>query len=149
MLTRPVFAALAVVSVTATACGQASHGSDGPSFGPVYDAVIVPRCLPCHSLADAQVDIGGSLGLLDFSDPSTAYAALVNVRAAGLSCKMTGLLRVAPGSASTSLLFLKVDAFLDGGAPLPCGDPMPDDGTVLTQADVDMLQGWINGGAAR
>jgi uncharacterized membrane protein len=126
--------------------GSSDPGPSGPSFAQVYSTVVAPRCLPCHSLADAA-DQGGTAGMLDMSTQSLAYAALVNVRASGVSCLTSGLKRVAPGSAATSLMYLKVDAFLDGGAPLPCGDPMPDDGTLLTDDEAALVRAWIAEGA--
>lgn len=84
-----------------------------------------------------------------------AYAQLVNVMAmgnvpggAGVTCAMSGLTRVVPGSALTSLVYQKVNSKLMG-AIAPCGDPMPDGNTTppLTMAEVVTIQTWIDDGA--
>ncbi len=87
--------------------------------------------------------------MLDMSSEDVAYSNLVGVKAAGVSCGISGLTRVVAGSAQTSLLFNKVDSKLPGHVNPPCGDPMPDDATVLTQAEVDLIAAWINDGAQK
>lgn len=88
--------------------------------------------------------------MLDMSTEPTAYANLVGVKAKGMgACSTSGLTRVVPGSAQTSLLFEKVDSKLPQMSAPPCGDPMPDDATALDQAQVDLIQAWIDDGAQR
>lgn len=87
-------------------------------------------------------------GKLDMSTEQTAYSNLVGVKAAGASCLTSSLTRVVPGSATTSLMFNKVNAKLKQINP-PCGDTMPDDQTVLNQTQVDLIETWINDGAQR
>jgi hypothetical protein len=131
------------------ACGGGGTGGDpgATGFTQVYSTVISERCLPCHaSGGDAGTNVGFIFGKLDMSTQQLAYANLVGVKAAGVSCVITGLTRVVPGSAQTSVLFGKVDAPLTMN-PTPCGDTMPDDGTNLTQAEVTLIQTWINDGA--
>ena len=80
------------------------------------------------------------------STKAMAYADLVSVMAAGSGCGTSGLLRVNPGSASTSLLWEKVNSKLQGTSA-PCGNPMPLSTVTLTQAQVDDIAAWINAGA--
>jgi hypothetical protein len=67
---------------------------------------------------------------------------------AGVTCaSVSGLLRVHPGNASTSLIWQKVNAKLQG-TTAPCGNPMPAGAALaLSQAEVDGLAAWINAGA--
>src|SRR5580658_62522 len=142
-----------VLAVPMAACGGGANtgadadagadGSEGPGFSEVYSTIISGRCLPCHSSGG-----GAMFGMLDMSTEQTAYSNLVGVKAAGTSCVTSNLTRVVPGSATTSLLFNKVNAKLQQIAP-PCGDPMPDDQNVLNQTQVDLIQTWINDGAHR
>lgn len=115
-----------------------------PAFSEVYSTIISGRCLPCHSSGG-----GVMFGNLDMSTEETAYENLVGVKAAGVGdCSKSGLTRVVPGNAATSLMFNKVNAKLKQ-IPPPCGDTMPDDQTVLNQAQVDLIESWINDGAQR
>jgi hypothetical protein len=58
------------------------------------------------------------------------------------------MLRVAPSSASASLLVNKVESKLAGTQPA-CGSAMPSPATAspLTQALVDLIKQWIEAGA--
>jgi hypothetical protein len=125
-----------------TACGGGHD--EGTSFSEVYTTIISSRCLPCHS-----VGTGATAGMLDMSTEATAYANLVGVKAEGMGgCLTSGITRVVPGNAQMSLLFEKVESKLAQVNP-PCGDPMPDDATTLDQAQVDLIQTWIDDGAQR
>jgi hypothetical protein len=132
-------------SGTSPAVPDGGGEAGGPEFSQVYSTIVSPRCLPCHS----NSTLGGVLyGKLDMSSQETAYSNLVGVKAAGSSCVTSNLIRVVPGSAATSLMFNKVNAkLMQIGAP--CGDTMPDDQTVLDQAQVDLIETWINDGAQR
>jgi hypothetical protein len=131
--------ALILTALTA-ACG--GSGGGGTGFSQVYSTIISSRCLPCHS-----VGTGATEGMLDMSSEQTAYSNLVGVKAKGLGgCSASGLTRVIPGSAQTSLLYEKVKSKLTQANP-PCGDSMPDDDTTLSQAQVDLIETWIDDGA--
>jgi hypothetical protein len=132
------------------ACGGGGTVGDqgATGFTQVYSTIISKRCVPCHATGDAGPNPGLFFGKLDMSTEQLAYANLVGVKAMGVSCVMTGLTRVVPGSAQTSVLFGKVDAPLTMH-PTPCGDTMPDDGTNLTLAEVTLIQTWIDDGASR
>jgi hypothetical protein len=138
---------------TAEAAGEDASGDGGVAgdegvdagangFSQVYSTIISSQCLPCHS-----VGTGATEGMLDMSTEPTAYTNLVGVKAKGLgACSTSKLTRVVPGSAQTSLLYEKVESKLTQLNP-PCGDSMPDDATTLSQAQVDLIQTWINEGA--
>lgn len=111
-----------------------------PTFTQVYTSVLAVRCAACHVIAGG---IGITQGNLDFSTQATAYANLVNVAAGGSACGGGGITRVVPGMPAASLLHLKVS--LD--APAPCGDKMPQGGPPLPQAEIDLIDAWILGGA--
>jgi hypothetical protein len=159
---------VAVLAAAAIGTQCSSGGDDGsvPQFSVVYGEVIMPRCLPCHAVGAGANPASGNL---DMSTEQTAYANLVNVAASGVSCKASDLMRVVPGNAPNSLMFLKVNAGLlsaeqrmsaesdaesadaqsiDAAASIPpCGDTMPDDGTNLSQDQVAIIQDWIDDGA--
>jgi hypothetical protein len=131
------------------ACGgDGAQTANGPGFGQVYSTIISQRCAGCHGIGDAGPNPGLFFGKLDMSTEQAAYSNLVGVKAAGVSCVMTGETRVVPGNAQESVMFGKVSAPLTM-AETPCGDTMPDDGTSLTQDEVTLIQTWINDGANR
>jgi mono/diheme cytochrome c family protein len=108
----------------------------------IYGPIIAHHCTSCHG-ANAEGD-------LDMSSADAGFANLVNVTAKGPACGSVSpaLTRVVPGSAATSLLYLKVDGYL-GTAP-PCGSPMPKSGEIPDGGQlivVDQIQTWINQGA--
>jgi hypothetical protein len=81
------------------------------------------------------------------SAKDTAYKNLVNIPAAGPLCSSTGLTRVVPGNASSSLMYDKIH-----DASPPCGVQMPYAGapyhlTPLTANEQSLIESWINGGA--
>jgi hypothetical protein len=67
---------------------------------------------------------------------------------AATTCMASGLTRVVPGSAATSLLYNKVSSKLMG-APALCGNPMPNPAAAqpLTAAQVMTIENWIDEGA--
>jgi hypothetical protein len=82
---------------------------------------------------------------LDLSSQAAAYANLQE-SAAGVACNTSGLKRVVPGDAATSVLFEKV-----ASANPSCGAQMPfgcaGTGTCLSAAKVKDIEDWINDGA--
>ena len=122
-----------------------------PTFTNVYANVISQRCVSCHRPGGGGVNVG----MLDMSTQAAAYANLVGVTSAGtgagtsgVTCMMAALPRVLAGNAAGSLLFNKVNSKLTATLP-PCGSPMPTPAgaPALTQAQVDSIAGWIDGGA--
>jgi hypothetical protein len=116
------------------------------TFSDVYE-IISSSCLPCHTSGG-----GVTSGMLNMSSQAMAYTNLVGtsgagVPAAGTACGSSGGLRVNPGSASTSLLWQKVNGKLPGNSA-PCGNPMPPgSNAALTQQQVNDIAAWINAGA--
>jgi hypothetical protein len=85
---------------------------------------------------------GGIGGFQDFSSQSSAYTALVGVKASGPSCESSGETRVVAGNASQSLLYQKVSE-----ANPPCGSQMPLGGPPLSSEQTTSIEEWINAGA--
>lgn len=105
----------------------------------------------CHSPSGAQpIDEGGTGSLLDFTlDARAVYEELLGADGGGVVAQnvqgsLEGGLRVVPGDADASLLFIK---FAMPGASDPAyGEAMPPDVAPCPQA-IDTLQAWINQGA--
>lgn len=123
------------------------------SFAADVYPIIALRCTACHTPTGSGV-LEGHLDMTSGA-ASGAYGRLVNVNAmgtqtggAGVTCAQSGLVRVVPGSALTSLLYEKVNSKLQN-MPAPCGNPMPqpDTATALTTAQVGTIMEWIDEGA--
>jgi hypothetical protein len=145
------------VSPSVPGCASATQSVDvtcdtlNPTFTNVYANVIGARCTGCHRPGASGVNVG----MLDMSTQAKAYANLVGVASAGtgagtsgVTCASIAVPRVSAGSATGSLIYNKVASKL-AGTPPPCGSPMPlpATGAPLTQAQVDLIGAWINGGA--
>ena len=124
-----------------------------PTFTNVYASIIGVRCTGCHRPGGGGVTVG----MLDMSTQTVAYASLVNVNAAGIGAGTSGvtcasvmppLVRVIPSDSANSLLFNKVHSKLVG-TPAPCGSPMPLPAAAvpLKQSEVDLIAAWIDAGA--
>jgi hypothetical protein len=152
---------------------DAGGKTDATSFHDFYMGVIQAyNCLDCHIPDGAGVfytdDTGKMIpgGELDLSTEEKAYAALVNVKAQGVACKSSGLMRVVPNDPDASLIVLKTelayteeqvkDGHLKEAVQAPCGAEMPKgctqpakDGGIacLYTGDIRTLTDWINSGA--
>jgi hypothetical protein len=115
--------------------GDAAVAAAPATFTEIYATILQPTCSVCHTP-------GGIGAFQDFSSQSSAYAALVGVKASGPSCGSSGETRVVAGNASQSLLFQKISE-----ANPPCGSPMPLGGPPLSSAQTTLIEGWINAGA--
>lgn len=123
------------------------------SFATDVYPILTDRCIACHTPGGAGL-VNGRLDLTtNLADG--AYAQLVMVRAMGTvaggaatTCAASGLFRVVPGRAVTSLLYNKVNSKLMA-SPALCGNPMPNPmaAAALTAAQVMTIQRWINDGA--
>ena len=110
------------------------------SWTKVYGEVIT-SCTDHHS--------GGATaaGNLDLGTQSNAYENMVGVRATGSSCGAaaleggTPLLRVAPKSSATSLLYQKLVG------TQTCGAIMPDLADPLPASQIALIKSWIDEGA--
>ncbi len=122
--------------MAALAC---SSSSPPPTFTTIYTTTITNKCSPCHTTASGD---GVMFGKLDMTTQANAYANLVNVPAAGVSCSGKGT-RVVPGNADQSVMYLKVST----DDPTPCGNKMPDGLAPLTDDEADDIEAWINAGA--
>ncbi len=118
----------------------------GQDAGSAYEQEVQPifdsRCGPCHLRASPAPL--GSLRL----DAGHSWTALVNVEVSGSGCRDAGtFLRVAPGDAGESMLWLKVS-----GDARKCGAVMPppqQDGGLnpLTADQQQKIYRWISEGA--
>jgi hypothetical protein len=103
-----------------------------PSFATVVNEIFVRRgCTAgnCHG--------NGAGGLTLSATPATSYASLVGVP----SSDAASILRVAPGSATSSYLVMKLEGNQVSGARMPIG------GAPLSAADLKAIKDWINAGA--
>jgi mono/diheme cytochrome c family protein len=133
-------------SSTLDAGSSLSFGTD------IYGPIIHEHCIGCHGpTADGGPGPGEAFGKLDMSNVDAGYANLVNVPANGVACGdidgSPGPVRVVPGNAPASLLYLKVDGY--SIAP-PCGSAMPKSGEIPDGGQavvVAKIQTWIDQGA--
>jgi hypothetical protein len=147
-----VLAACASVATIATACSGDSSGNGGTTasqaasnqpaakFSDMY-AMMFPRdtkpqCNNCHGrppdeTGNGKLDMG--------TDPAAAYAAIVGQKSPGTKCS-SGVL-VVPGDPGSSLFLQKLSP------NPPCGDRMPLGGAPLSDAQLQMIRGWIAAGA--
>ena len=95
----------------------------------VFDQVISLRCISCHGPGEGGLVMG-------FSAQSFHRAVM------GVQSSCGGKVYVVPGDAEASYLVHKVE----GRAGI-CGARMPSSGPRLSDADVDLLRRWIDGGA--
>lgn len=139
------FAVCALCSLACSGGSSSARGTDTGSIGDaaaapatlteIYVTILQPTCSVCHKprgIGDFQ----------DLSSQSSAYKALVGVKASGPSCGSSGETRVVAGNASQSLLFQKVSE-----ANPPCGSQMPFGGPPLSSAQMTLIEEWINAGA--
>ncbi|MBV9947726.1 MAG: hypothetical protein JOZ69_12805 [Myxococcales bacterium] len=152
--------------------GPNGGAANAVTWTQVWTDVIDPHCADCHGrmpAADGGLRGGIRVGKLDLSSIDAGYASLVNTAAQGTSVPAVdyqdaavcntlqagspGSVRVVPGNAGASLLYLKVHGF---DAPAPCGAPMPEprpgpgeiDAGPLTQAaSAAEIMTWIDQGA--
>jgi hypothetical protein len=107
-------------------------------FSTIQRRVLDVSCAAtCHQTGNAMV-----FGQLDLS-AGHAYAAMVNVAAKNVGAVQDGLLRVKPGDADHSLLFIKIA----GHTPIAYGTPMPQSGVPMSPAAIEAVRAWIADGA--
>ena len=126
-------------SATTADTGGGGDSTVAATFTEVYTTVITAKCAPCHTTA---AGIGVSSGMLDMTTQAVAYTNLVGTPASGSACGGKGT-RVVADQPDMSIMYLKVS--LDD--PTPCGGKMPLGGPALSQAQADLIESWINGGA--
>ncbi|MBI2896172.1 MAG: IPT/TIG domain-containing protein [Deltaproteobacteria bacterium] len=111
----------------------APDAPSGPTLGDVQTEVFTEHCAKqeCH---DSQTARSGLV-----LEPGLAYANLVNVA----SRERPAILRVVPGSAEDSYLFMKIARDLP-----PDGDRMPQSLPPLPDRLIELVRAWIDAGAA-
>ncbi len=130
------------------------------SFGSIYTQMLahtnpsscgVDRPLNCHSASGAAAS--GTGNLLDFSvDAAAVYAELLGPKATGTeSTNLAGtahVLRVAPGDASASMLYIKLTLMTSVDPQYGAGMPVDSPGSVCPAA-LAAVKAWIDEGAPR
>jgi len=98
-------------------------------FQQIQDTIFTPICTACHIGANAPRGLR--------LDAANSYALLVNVA----SSEVPGTLRVSPGNPDASYIVQKLQGTNSVGARMPFGGPY------LSQAQIDLVRGWIAAGA--
>jgi hypothetical protein len=98
-------------------------------FQQIQDTIFTPICTACHIGANAPQGLR--------LDAANSFALLVNVS----SNEVPGTLRVNPGSPDASYIVQKLQGTNAVGARMPFGGPY------LSQAQIDLVRGWIAAGA--
>jgi len=120
---------------------SAPNYSNTPSFQLLQEKVITPVCAQCHT-SQSTYAIESGLVL----DAPVAYENLVGVKAHNAYALADGMLRVKPGSADSSFLFMKIHGIPTGknyGSQMPLGY------NLLTIGQQEFIQLWINAGASK
>ena len=129
-----------LVAIAATAgCGGGDPVGDVVGQPSVVTAlevqtrIFTPRCAlsGCHAGPGAPFD-------LDLSSVTSSRDNTIDVT----SLEVPSLMRVAPGNAPESYLFLKVT-----DDPAIQGDRMPASGPALTASEIALIETWIEQGA--
>ncbi len=118
--------------------GTGETGNGGVSFTDVYEQVLLPNgCTSgyCH---------GGGAGGLTMTDEATSYANLVEVDATAAVCDQS--VRVVPGSIEQSVLWSRVRPAAQDPVPA-CAPKMPQGAMGLSEAEAQLVDEWIAGGA--
>jgi hypothetical protein len=131
-------AAIAVGLLAAGCGGSDSTGGvvQNPGTVTLLDVqaqVFSPRC----ALSGCHTGTGAPFGL-DLGSAVSSSANLVGVA----SAEIPGLMRVEPGNAADSYLYMKIT-----DDPRIQGDPMPLSGVPLSSAELSLIETWITEGA--
>jgi methionine-rich copper-binding protein CopC len=132
---------LLLVALAMGGCAGSGEGLDengepitaGPpansDFQQIQSTIFTPICAVCHVGANAPQGLR--------LDAANSYALLVNVA----SAEVPSLLRVNPGNPDASYLVQKIQGNAAVGGRMPLGGP------ALSQAQIDLVRGWIAAGA--
>ncbi len=126
-------------SDAAVDAGQPDAGH--PTFTSIYNDIIVPSCFECHG-EPPPIESN-----LEMRTQQEAYGNLVGVVAMGDACSVGPPdggplpIRVIPGDAADSLLYLKITN------TQKCGSGMPLDADSLTADQILAIKTWIDQGA--
>lgn len=127
-------------ALAACALGCAGNGpattSGGTGFAAIQREIFNQSCVAgsCHNL----VAPAGNLALVE----GVSYSQLVNVLSNNLAARNAGLVRVAPFQPDASFLLIKVT-----NPSAPQGALMPQSGSPLSAAQIDLIRNWIAAGA--
>jgi hypothetical protein len=138
--------------------GGASYAVCPPDLDASYQALLTQmfvatgcgsdRTLNCHSASGAAPS--GTGNLLDFSDASAIYDQLLGADGGGYySTNLSGsahVLRVVPGDASASMLYIKLTLKTSADPLYGAGMPQDFPGSVCPEA-LDAVRQWIDQGA--
>ncbi len=107
----------------------------GPSFAKDILPIITTSCEECHK------STGTAASTKLFLIPDSAYVNLVNVRSTG--SKTANYMRVVPGKADSSFMYLKISM----AEPPGDGVRMPQLRAPLKADKIELIKNWINAGA--
>lgn len=139
----PLFAALSTLFLF-NACSKSENPTqpgNTSSFAKLQEKVITKTCVSCHTTGSNYANESGLV-----LDPPVAYTNLVGVPSHHRNALADAVLRVKPGSADSSLLYMKVHGIPQGknyGSPMPLGLPS------LTVGQQEFIRQWINAGAPK
>lgn len=140
---KPILGLFSIVPLALLSVGCGGTPAGPMKFSEIKTQVIMPSCAitsSCHTPAGMN-----GAGHLDLSaDP---YAALVGVPADNAKAASEGKLRVKPGDAADSFLYIKLTLTTSGDPATTYGAAMPFNNPALPQEDIDGIKAWINAGA--
>jgi hypothetical protein len=106
-------------------------GPTTPSdFQQIQDTIFTPICTACHIGANAPQGLR--------LDAANSYAMIVGVA----SNEVPSLMRINPGNPDASYLVQKIQGNAAQGVRMPANGP-----PYLTQAQIDLVRGWVAAGA--
>jgi len=120
--------------------GAAGNSPPAAKWSEIYAMLFPmptnPRCNACHAMPANDVANGN---LFVGADKDSAYMALVGK--ASMSSRCMSKVLVVPFKPDESLMLEKLSE------NPPCGSRMPLGGTPFTEAQLEMVRGWIAAGA--
>jgi hypothetical protein len=135
-------------TMTYAVCPPGMDASFGSIFGEMLStdqSCGTGHRLNCHSTSGASP--GGTGNGLDFSEGGAfAYKQLVNVPAVNLAGNVHPILRVVPGDASASFLYIKLTLMTSVDNAYGAGMPIDNPGSVCPAA-LEAVKTWIEQGA--
>ncbi|MFI5264609.1 MAG: hypothetical protein ACHQM6_08850, partial [Candidatus Kapaibacterium sp.] len=136
----PFFAAIcSVVILSSCKTDSPVQSTSSSSFQKLQEKVLAKTCIGCHT---QNTDYALQSGLI--LDATVAYNNLVGVPSHYPNAKADGILRVKPGYADSSLLYLKIHGIPQGkdyGLQMPLGF------SALSIGQQEFIRKWINAGA--
>ena len=108
-----------------------------PTFSGIYEGILLPVGCAAAFCHGAETPAAA----LQLGSREQAYQALVGVRATGVACADSKLLRVVPGDPASSLLLMKLTL------QPPCGVSMPAPDSLLKESQIAVIRRWIELGA--